>query len=146
MKTIPENEQRRAERAARLEQLPSTGHSREIRNRLRAQRERLKLSLQQVADRIAEYIGEESFSASSVSHYEHFRRHPPVDVFAAWARAVEMKLLVDVALLSEAEQSVVVSLTPRVAWIARALAGASPPALDAIEAVIRQIVPIHPDE
>lgn len=139
------NDQKQREaRAARLALLPSTGHSRELRARLRAARLREGLTLEQVAGRIAELLGLESFSPAQVSHIEQFRRHPPIDVMAAHARAVGLRLVVD--LTSEESDEVAVPLAPRVAWIARALKGADEEILDVIETILKRTLPLDPDE
>jgi transcriptional regulator with XRE-family HTH domain len=138
----PTDEQQRQRRTARLLMLPSTGHSRQIRERLRAAREREGLTLEQVADRIAEYLGMDSFSAGSVSHYEQFRRHPPIDVMAAWCRAVGMVLRVDVD--DAASERLQVLLRPEVARLARAMEAVQPEDLAAIEAVLSRFVALDP--
>jgi transcriptional regulator with XRE-family HTH domain len=138
------DEQKRAERAARLALLPSTGHSKELRARLREARKRKGLTLEQVADSVAEYLGLDSFSAGAISHYEAFRRHPPVDVMAAWARAVDLKLVVD--LTGAGSDDVGVPLPPRVAWIARALKGADDEILGVVETILRRSLPLDPEE
>jgi transcriptional regulator with XRE-family HTH domain len=136
------DEEQRQRRAARFLMLPSTGKSRQLRERLRAARERKGMTLEQVADQIAEYLGLDSFSAASVSHYEQFRRHPPVDVMAAWSRSVGMVLRVE---LDDADsERVQVLLRPDVARLARGMEAVSPEDLRAIEAVLSRFVPLDP--
>lgn len=98
------------------------------------------MSHQDVADEVARLLGLESFSAGSISNYEQFTRHPPIDVMAAWARAVGMKLTVD--LVDAASERVAVPLKPRPAWIARALDGAEDDDLDVIETLVKRLLPI----
>jgi transcriptional regulator with XRE-family HTH domain len=97
----------------------ATGHSRAIRARLRAARIEQGLSLQTVADRIAEILGRESLTAAAVSSWETFARHPPIDMMAAWARAVGMRLIVD--LDSADSPRTPVLLRPETVDMARAL-------------------------
>lgn len=87
-----------------------TGHSRELRDRLRERRE--KLGLHQKA--VGELIGR---TGASVSAYERFEQHPPVDVFAAWARSLGMRLIVD---LDDSER-VPVAVSPDLVETVRAL-------------------------
>lgn len=72
-----------------------TGHTRRLRAVLKNARERQGLSQQDVADEIARIVGKGSHTRSAISAYESFNRHPPINVFAAWARAVGMRLIVD---------------------------------------------------
>lgn len=97
MALMTNDQKQREARAARLALLPSTGHSKEIRARLREARKRRGMTLEQVADSIAEY---------------------------------------DVA----------VPLSPRVAWIARALKGADDEIVDVVETILRRTLPLDPDE
>lgn len=73
-----------------------SGHSRHLRGILRAAREKLGLTQQQVAERITDRLQlEKPLSGSSVSEWERFGRHPAVNVMATWARVVGLRLLVD---------------------------------------------------
>lgn len=74
----------------------ASGHSRHLRSLLRAARERVGLTQQQVADKITERLQlERPLSGSAVSEWERFGRHPAVNVMAAWARVVGLRLLVE---------------------------------------------------
>ena len=96
-----------------------TGHTEMLRRRLRARREELKLSQQDVADRIAAALGEPHRAATSVTNYEAMTRQPKINVFAAWARAVGLRLVVD---LDDAESTrVPVLVQPDRAELAKAL-------------------------
>ncbi|MEQ1571433.1 MAG: hypothetical protein ABMA64_37750 [Myxococcota bacterium] len=54
------------------------------------------LTQQQVADKITERLQlERPLSGSAVSEWERFGRHPAVNVMAAWARVVGLRLLVE---------------------------------------------------
>lgn len=72
-----------------------TGHSRRLRERLRARRMEMGLSAREVAARMATHLDVESVSLQSVYDYEAFKRHPAVDKFAAWARVLGFRLVVD---------------------------------------------------
>lgn len=73
-----------------------SGHSRHLRGVLRAAREKLGWTQQQVADKISDRLQlEKPLSGSSVSEWERFGRHPAVNLMSAWARVVGLRLLVD---------------------------------------------------
>lgn len=120
-----------------------TGWSRRIRERLRLAREAQDLTLEDVADRVAARLGVESWSPGSISHYELFRRHPKIDVMAAWARAVGLRLIVD---LDTADgERVPVLLSRRTAPIARALEAADPKDFETIRLMVERIIGLEPD-
>lgn len=98
----------------------STGHSKHLRQILRAARLEQSLSAQQVADRMAAALGKEKLAGQSILYYEAFERHPPVDVFAAWARSLGYRLVVDLDRADNQRFPVMVRHT-EVADIARAL-------------------------
>ncbi len=108
--------------------IASTGHSRHLRNVLRAARADLGLSAQQVADRIARAMGKEKFSG-----------HPPIDVFAFWARSVGYRLVVELDKLGNERQPVLLR-HEEVAEIARALDEASPEVRAAVATIVRQMI------
>lgn len=137
-----EEQDQRDRRTARMLMLPSTGRSRQLRERLRAARERRGLTLEEVADEIAKLLGLERFSAASVSHYEQFRRHPPVDIMAAWSRSVGMVLRVE---LDDVDSDrIQVLLRPEVARLARAMEAVQDPRdLGAIEAILSRFVELE---
>lgn len=72
-----------------------SGHTRNLRQRFVEARESKGLSQREVASRIAQRLGKPSHSGSAVSAYENMDRDPPIDVMAAWARAVGWRLHVD---------------------------------------------------
>lgn len=73
-----------------------SGHSRHLRGVLRAAREKMGLTQQQVADRITDRLQlEKPLSGSSVSEWERFGRHPAVNLMSCWARVVGLRLMVD---------------------------------------------------
>ena len=95
-----------------------SGHSRHLRNVLRAARERMGLTQLQVAERISERLRlERVVSSSAVSEWERFGRHPAIDVMAAWARVLGMKLHVDLGADSDTRLSVL--LRPETMDLAR---------------------------
>lgn len=64
-----------------------------LRKQLRQRRVDLGLSQQEVADRTAEEWGEVgSLTKQTISSWERFVDQPRIDAFAAWARAVELRL------------------------------------------------------
>lgn len=139
---LADDQEKRDRRTARMLMIPSTGRSQQFRARLRAARERQGLTLEQVADEIAVQLGLSRFSASAVSHYEQFRRHPPVDVFAAWCRAVGMRLTMELDEINS--DRVQVLLRPEVARLARAMEAITDKRdLDVIEAVVSRFVPLE---
>jgi transcriptional regulator with XRE-family HTH domain len=119
--------------------IPSTGHSRHLRNVLRAARLEQGMSAQDVADRIAGLLGKPKYSGQSVLYYEGFQRHPPVDVFAAWARAVGYRLIVDVDKLGN-ERAQVLLRHPEVIEIAKALDDAPEDVRGAVATIVRNMI------
>lgn len=97
-----------------------TGQSRHIRQLLRAARESQGWTQQQVADKITERLQlERSLTGAAVSEWERFGRHPPINVFAAWARSLGRRLVVQ--LDESAGDRVAVMLRPETADLARAI-------------------------
>jgi transcriptional regulator with XRE-family HTH domain len=124
-------------------EMGSPGHSRQLRRRLRAARLRLGLSHGQVAERVAKRLGIDSRTGGSISHYEEFRRHPRIDVMAAWARAVDLRLIVD---LDDAEgKRIPVMLRHRTADLARVLDNATDEDFEMIQDIVYRILKVEPD-
>jgi transcriptional regulator with XRE-family HTH domain len=74
----------------------TTGHSRHLREVLRARRESMKLRQQDVADRITEELElDDRLTGGAVSEWERFTRHPELPKMQAWARVLGLRLLVD---------------------------------------------------
>lgn len=119
----------------------SSGHSRALRSRLRAARERLGLSGDAVARRIQTIIGDdEPVHRGTISNWETFKRHPRIDVFAAWARAVGLRLIVD---LDAADgKRIPVLLDPETAEVARELDLLTPEDRKIIAATVRRMLPV----
>lgn len=95
-----------------------SGHSRRLRDLLRAARERLNLDQAEVGRRVAERMERDKpYLKQSVSAWEKFEQHPGIDVFAAWARVLGLRLIVD---LDDAKgERIPVMLQKRSAEIAR---------------------------
>jgi transcriptional regulator with XRE-family HTH domain len=124
-------------------EMGSVGHSRQLRLRLRAARKRLNLSHEEVAERVAKTLEIDSRTGASISHYEQFRRHPRIDVMAAWARAVGLRLIVD---LDDARgKRIPVMLHPRTAELARVLDNASDEDFALARDVLYRILKVPPE-
>ena len=115
----------------------SRGHSRQLRRRLRAARLERGLTLQHVADFIAKAEGLKSLTDAAVSQWESFKRHPPVNLMAAWARAVGLRLIVD--LDDRSGERVPVLLHPRTADLAREIDSLNDDDRAYIEDTVRRI-------
>ena len=78
-----------------------TGHSKRLRTILKEARERLDLSAREVAERIAAHlrdVGDTDATPPSVNtiySWEKFERHPSISNFAAWARVLGYRLIVE---------------------------------------------------
>jgi transcriptional regulator with XRE-family HTH domain len=66
-----------------------------LRKRLRAARKSAKMSQQQVADYIKADLGLDSLSKQAISQWETFVAQPTVDALASWARAVNLRLRIN---------------------------------------------------
>lgn len=117
----------------------SSGHSQHLRHVLHNARKEQGLSAQVVADRIAVAMGKPSFSGQSVLYYEAFTRHPPIDVFACWARVLGFRLIVDLDSAHKDRAPVLIEHSD-VAEIARALDNASDSVRAAVLTVVRHMV------
>ena len=97
-----------------------TGHTRQLRERLRIAREGLGLSQRAVGIEIANRLGRaKPYTGAVVSLWEKLEAHPPVDTMAMWARVVGLRLVVD--LDEAAGVRVPVLLRPKAAAVARLL-------------------------
>lgn len=116
----------------------STGHTKRLRDLLRARREAIGLSQEQVGKMIAHRLGRDRpYTGAAVSSWEKLQSNPGVDVMAAWARALSLRLIVD--LDEQHSARVPVLLSARVAEIARTLDMASEADLALIESMIDRI-------
>lgn len=66
-----------------------------LRGILADRRTQMKLSQQAVADSVARELGKTSLTKQAISQWERFDTQPGIDEFAAWARAVGLRLWVD---------------------------------------------------
>lgn len=70
-----------------------TEYAKLIRSQMRARRKDLDLSLERVGELVAQDLGRSTpYGKSAVSGWERFVYHPPIDVFAAWARVLRGRL------------------------------------------------------
>lgn len=102
-----------------------TDHALWLRSVLKAERLRRGWSLQQTADLIAKEMGRAKLSKQALQDWEEFVTQPKIDAFAAWARALGLRLEVD--LVIPADGWVSVRVPEEVAHSSRALS-ALPPA------------------
>lgn len=133
---MTDDQQQRADRAARFGRVEKTGHSRQLRLRLKRAREARGMGQPDVAREIQQILGlVKAPTPGAISHWENFRRHPPVDLYAAWCRSVGMELKMDI--VPEGSGKKFVALSPDVAQLARALEAASVQQRAAIAAVLQ---------
>lgn len=85
-----------------------TDHARHLRGLLIAERDRKGWSLEQVARAVARELDVEHVPKQTIHGWESFRTHPRIDQFAAWARALGMRLEAD--LVRESDEEVVIRL------------------------------------
>ena len=102
----------------------SSGHTLNLRKRMKAAREDRGLSQEDVALRIAKRLGKGRHDKSNIGKYEQNKRQPPIDVMAAWARAVGFKLHVDLA--PQDGERVFTLLSKDMAHLAREIDSAEP--------------------
>jgi transcriptional regulator with XRE-family HTH domain len=128
-----------------------TGHARGLRRILRQARKDLKLSARQVALRIEirlRQLGDPDAKAPSVSSiyaWEKFQRHPPVSVYAAWARAVDHQLLMELDALNSRRKPVLLE-TGEATEIGRELDAMPEQKRRDLAALIRRIAPLPDDK
>lgn len=81
----------------------------------------------------------EHIPRQAIHKWEHFKTHPGIDQFAAWARALGLRLLVD--LVREDEEGVNVFLPREVARVARLLTILSPEDLARVADLVHRLLP-----
>jgi transcriptional regulator with XRE-family HTH domain len=128
-------------------QLNGTGRTRMLRQRLKARREALRLTQEQVADRIsadeirnAHHPSEaKPIGGTAVSNWETMYRNPKIHDFAAWARALGMRLIVD---LDDQDSDRVAVLLPRgrALELAKAIGTLNATDLDLVESFVRRLI------
>lgn len=114
-----------------------TGHSRRLRLLLKAERNRRGWSLEKTAKLVAKEAGLGKLSKEALRLWENFERHPPIDSFAAWARVLNHRLIVEVAPADSSR--IVCMLSPGVADVARAIQVATPKQKRLIIAMLEQM-------
>lgn len=114
--------------------------TRRIRQRLKARREALGLTQEQVAELISQDPNREGppLGNTAVSNWETLRRHPKLDDMAAWARVLGMRLIVD---LDDIESDRVPVLLPpgRAVELAKALTTLGEEDFAYVEALVRRL-------
>lgn len=90
-----------------------------LRGVLKAERERRGWSLSQAARAIGRETGK-GLTKQSLKAWEDFEVQPKIDQFAAWARALGLRLEVD--LVQREDSTVVARLPPEVAALGREIA------------------------
>ncbi len=128
-------------------QLNGTGRTRMLRQRLKARREALRLTQEQVADRIsadeirsAHHASEaRPIGGTAVSNWETMYRNPKIHDFAAWARVLGMRLIVD---LDDQDSDRVAVLLPRgrALELAKAIGTLNDADLDLVESFVRRLI------
>ena len=119
-----------------------TDHALWLRGVLKAERIRRGWSLQETADAVAKEMGRRSLSKQALQDWEEFETQPKIDAFAAWARALGLRLEVD--LVTPGDGWVSVRVPEDLATTSRQLA-ALPPAdrqvvMDMIARLQRHVV------
>ncbi len=119
----------------------NTGRTRMLRQRLKARREALGLTQEQVAQLISDdpLRDDKPIGNTAVSNWETLKRHPKIDDFAAWARVLGMRLIVD---LDDAESDRVPVLLPpgRHVELAKAISTLPDDDFTYVEALVRRLV------
>lgn len=122
-----------------MEKPQPTGWSRHLRNILKARREELGLTPQQVADRVAEELELKSLSHQAVRYWEKFERHPPIDRYAAWARVLGLMLIVELD-SGDSERVTVRLQHPESVAVARSMESLSDAKRKAIHATVMALI------
>jgi len=109
-----------------------------LRAALRARREELGLNIRQAAVLVGRELRDRTgLSYQALSKWENDASQPRIDQFAAWARAMGMRL--DIQLLDPNDGRVALQLSPRVIPSARALEVLSDADLAMVEDMIRRL-------
>lgn len=94
---------------------PPSGHTETLRIALREARDRLGLTQRDIAERLARDFGIE-VTDSAVGNWERMEREPTIAEFAAWARVVGLRLVVEVEPAQSPRRAVMVA--PELAEVA----------------------------
>ncbi len=116
--------------------MSSRSRAKKVRQQLREAREELGLTMQEAADRVAAILGVDSLSKQSISLWEKDRRQPRIDHMAAWARAVDRRLVVKV--LNPQAELVEVEVSPDVVHLAELLSELEADDIPIVETMIRR--------
>lgn len=128
-----------------------TGHSKGLRLILKQARDQQGLSAKAVGERIAlhlQALGDadaEPVSPSTIYAWESFDRHPSIANFAAWARVLGYRLIVELD-SATSDRAPVLVRTDEAAEAARRIDLMQPDQRAAILGVIRSMSPSPPDE
>lgn len=115
-----------------------TEYARLLRSQLRARRQDQGLSQEEVGRRVAEDLGRDTdYTKGAVSGWERFDYHPPVDVFASWARVLGLRLRVE--LVDPEDRAVAVRVPPEYAALCRELAALPADDLAVVRDMIRRL-------
>lgn len=96
-----------------------TDHALWLRAQLIGARKARRWSLARAAKAIARELGKETMSKQALQQWEAFETHPRIDQFAAWARALGLRL--DVDLIDPEDERVEVRIPPDMLEIVRRL-------------------------
>lgn len=96
-----------------------TDHAIWLRRVLTAARKTRGWSLQRAATEIAREMGKASMSKQALQQWESFETHPSVAAYAAWARAMGLKL--DVDLVDPKDERVEIRVPPGLVEVIRRL-------------------------
>jgi transcriptional regulator with XRE-family HTH domain len=118
------------------EPVERTGYTRMLRERLRAARIARGMTQKDVAVEVQRRTGR-TCGDTTISNWETMARNPLVDEFAAWARAVGMRLVVD--LEPEGSQRIPVMLDRDSAELAKAIDQLPPEKRAAVQAIVDQL-------
>lgn len=124
-----------------------TGHSKALRNTLKHARLKAGLSARAVADRIAARLvalgnpDVKPVVPSTIYAWEDFDRHPSISNFAAWARVLGYRLLVELDGADSRRMTVLVN-TPEAAEAARTIDRLPAPERARAIAMIRLLIDV----
>lgn len=120
---------------------PKSGHTENLLQRLTEARNELRLSYRDTAARMSARLGREETQVdpSLISKYEKNQRVPPIDMWAAWAHAVDRQLCID--LKHRSDPRVFTLLSPEVSDLAREIDESDPETRALILEMLRRMLP-----
>jgi transcriptional regulator with XRE-family HTH domain len=110
-----------------------------IRRILADRREKLGRSQQEVADAVAREIGKDSLSKQAISQWERFESQPGVDQLAGWARALGLRLSVEI--VDPEDRRVSMPVRPDLVEVVSRLHDLSAGDLELITGLVRRFTP-----